>query len=43
MIFSFFGGRLGVLHLHDCDGGGGEVGGLSLEKIMCLNFVGELT
>ena len=42
MIFSFFGGRLGVLHLHDCDGGGGK-GGLSLEKIMCLNFVGELT
>ena len=26
MIFSLFGGRLGVLHLHDCDGGGEEGG-----------------
>ena len=36
MIFTLLGGRLGLLHLRDC----GEGGGLSLESIMCLNFVG---
>ena len=39
MAFTLFGGRLGLLHLHDCR----VAGGLSLERIMCLNFVGELT
>ena len=37
MIFSLFGARLVLLHLRDCRGR------LSLERIMCLNFVGELT
>ena len=36
MIFTLLGGRLGLLHLRDCEGRGG----LSLESIMCLNFVG---
>ena len=39
MVFTLFGGGLGLLHLHDC----GVAEGLSLERIMCLSFVGELT
>ena len=41
MIFTLLGGRLGLLHLRDCGGGGGGGWvGLSLESIICLNFVG---
>ena len=44
MIFTLLGGRLGLLHLHDCRVAWGRVcGGLSLGRIMCLSFVGELT
>ena len=38
MIFSFFGGRLGVLHLHDCDGGGEEGGGAVFGEDNVLEF-----
>ena len=36
MIFSLFSGRLGLLHVRDCRER------LSLERIMHLNFVGNL-
>ena len=36
MIFSIFSGRLGLLHVRDCRER------LSLERIMHLNFVGNL-
>ena len=42
MIFSLFGGRLGLLHLRDCSVCV-CVWEVSLERIMCLNFPGELT
>ena len=46
MIFILFGGSLGLLHVCDCSVCvyvcvEGE--GVSLERIMCLNFVGKLT
>ena len=36
MLFSFFCGRLGLLHLCNC-----VREGLTLERAMCLNFVEE--